>query len=149
MKPFDEVSETIRRKVLREKKVEKAHAIASEIKGKIAASGDINSAKNIFPLAKVASANDFTPSGTINGIGRDFAFSQAALESEVNSISNPVKSTRGSYLIKVTDRTAIDSTLYSIQKNSSWRLGPPASGCRPSISVPPPGPEPRWQAKTA
>ncbi len=45
-------------------------------------------------------------------------FPKQHLKLEINKVSNPVKSTRGSYLLKVTDRTEIDSTLYSIQKNS-------------------------------
>lgn len=118
IKPFDEVSETIKRKVLREKKIEKTYSIAKEIKEKITASDDLSIAQSIFPWAKVSSATDFTPSGSIPGIGRDFAFSQTALEAELNKISNPAKSTRGSYLLKVTGRTEIDSTLYSIQKKS-------------------------------
>ena len=117
-KPFEEVSENIKRKVIREKKAEKANLIAKEIKAKVTGNGDFNIAKSIYPAAKISTANNFSPAGSVPGIGRDFAFSQAALEAKINKVSEPVKSARGSYLLKVTQRTEIDSTLYSIQKNS-------------------------------
>ena len=100
VKPFEEVSESIKRKVIREKKIQKANSIAVEIKEKIAANGDLSIAKNIFPLAKVASANDFTPSGSIPGIGRDFAFSQAALDAEINKSFKSSKINKRKLFIK-------------------------------------------------
>ena len=116
--PFEEVSENIKRKVIREKKINKALELAKEIKEKALESNELSIAKAIYDKAKVSVAKDFTASGTVPGIGRDFSFSQAALDAELNSITDPVKSNRGSYLLKVTSRSEIDSTMYNIQKNS-------------------------------
>lgn len=79
---------------------------------------DLSAASSIYDKAKVASAPNFTANGNVPGLGRDLAFTQAALDEPLNKISNPFKGIRGYFLIKVTQRTAIDSTLYSIQKNS-------------------------------
>jgi parvulin-like peptidyl-prolyl isomerase len=116
--PFEEVSESIKRTVLRIKKLEKAVAIAGEVKEKAEQNGDLNIAQSVYEKARVSTASNFTASGNIPGIGRDLTFAQAALEAELNKISDPVKANRGAYLLKVTERTKIDSTLYSIQKNS-------------------------------
>lgn len=116
-KPFEEVVESIKRIVQRNKKIEKTFEIASEIKEKVA-DGNFGNARSIFPKAKISKAADFTASGTIPGIGRDYAFAQAALKAELNKVVGPVKANRGSYLLKITQRTELDSTLYSIQKNS-------------------------------
>ncbi len=117
-KPLKDVSESIKRIVLREKKIERTLNIAKEIKEKISTTNELSVAKTVYEKAKVSSANSFTASGTIPGIGRDFAFSQAALQAELNTITGPVKSNRGSYLLKVTSRSEIDSTIYNVQKNS-------------------------------
>ena len=69
-------------------------------------------------MARVSSAKNFKASGNIPGVGLDFAFAQAALEADLNVVTDPVKANRGSYLLKVTNRSEIDSTLFSIQKNS-------------------------------
>ncbi len=117
-KPFEEVKETIKPKVLREKKLEKAKSFANEIKSKLGGASNFATAPQIYSNVKVAEALDFTASGNIPGIGRDLAFSQAALDAPLNKIFGPIKSTRGYYLLKVTQRSAVDSTMYSIQKNS-------------------------------
>ena len=117
-KPFEEVSATINSKLLREKKLDRAVKIANEIKDKAAQSGDLSIAKAVYDKARVSNASSFSAAGTIPGVGRDFAFAQAALEAELNKITDPVRANRGAYLLKVTERSEIDSTLYSIQKNS-------------------------------
>ncbi|MCB0744604.1 MAG: peptidylprolyl isomerase, partial [Ignavibacteriae bacterium] len=118
IKPFEEVKESIKAKVLREKKFEKAKTIVTEIKTKLGDSGNLTEATKVYPKAKVSSVPSFTANGNIPGVGRDLAFTQAALTSPINQISNPVKAVRGYYLLKVTQRTDIDSTMFSIQKNS-------------------------------
>jgi parvulin-like peptidyl-prolyl isomerase len=117
-KPFEEVSEAVKRAVIRKKKVDESISIANRIKEQAESSGDLSVAKSIFDKAVVSNAENFTASATIPGIGRDPAFAQAALNAELNEISEPVKSSRGSYLLKVTERTEVDSTLFNIQKNS-------------------------------
>jgi len=118
VKSLEEVSDNIKRTILNEKKIEKAKLIAQEIKEKISGSGDFSIAKNVYDKARVSTANNFSAAGTIPGLGRDLSFSQAALEAELNTITNPIKSNRGSYLLKVTNRSEIDSTMFAIQKNS-------------------------------
>jgi len=118
IKPFEEVSANIKSKFLREQKLARANSITQEIREKISASGDLNLATSVYDKARVSTAKNFKASGSIPGVGLDFAFAQAALEAELNSITDPVKSNRGCYLLKVTHRSEIDSTLFSIQKNS-------------------------------
>ncbi len=117
-KPFEEVKEIIKRKIIREKKFSKAKSIANEIKDKVGDSGDLSIATTVYSKARVSKATNFTASGTIPGIGRDYAFTQAALDAELNKITGPVKANRGYYLLKVTERSEIDSTMFSIQKNA-------------------------------
>lgn len=117
-KPYEEVVESIKRKVIQEKKLELAKSFAEEIKKSALESGDLSVATKVYNMARVATAKDFTAAGTIPGIGRDLSFTQAALDAPLNVVTGPVKSNRGYYLLKVTQRAELDSTLYSIQKNS-------------------------------
>jgi len=116
-KPLDEVKSSIELLVKREKKSEKELSITKEIETKIADS-DFNKATEVFSDAKISTAINFTPAGSIPTLGRDYAFSQKALELPVNKISEPFKGNRGSYIIKVTSKTPFDSTSFSMQKNS-------------------------------
>ncbi len=116
--PLDEVKNRVKAAALKEKRTSKEFNIAQEIRTKIGDSGDLNLAKEVLPTAKVASVNNFSSAGSIPTIGREFAFSQVALESPINVVSEPIKGNRGSYIIRVTSRTAFDSTSYSLQKNT-------------------------------
>jgi parvulin-like peptidyl-prolyl isomerase len=116
--PLEKVKNIVKSAAQREKKSNKEMSIAKEIRTKIGDKGDLNLAKTIFPAAKVASVNNFSTSGTIPGIGRDFAFSQTAYEAEENVLSNPVKGVRGSYLIRVTKKTPFNEDAFELQKIS-------------------------------
>jgi parvulin-like peptidyl-prolyl isomerase len=116
-KPLEEVKPAIEREVLREKKLEKTFEIAKEVKAKVSETGTLQSATTVYPKAKVSTATDFTTNGNVGGLGKDFAFTGYALEGEKNKISDPIKGSRGSYLIKVIKRTEFDSTAYSLQQN--------------------------------
>lgn len=115
-KPLDKVKDNVTRLVKREKKAEKELGIAKEIKEKIGDSGNFEVAKEVFPKAKVSSVSNFTTSGMIPSLGREFAFSQKAFELPLNTVSEPFKGNRGSYIIKVTSKTPFDSTAFSLRK---------------------------------
>ncbi len=117
-KPLDDVKNNIKSVVSRNKKSSKELSIAQEIRAKIGDSGDLNLAKEVLPSAKVATVSNFSTAGSIPTIGREFAFSQTAFDSDINVVSQPVKGNRGSYIVRVTSKTAFDSTSFSLQKNS-------------------------------
>jgi peptidyl-prolyl cis-trans isomerase D len=117
-KSFDEEKKTIAPKVLKDLKFAKAKSIAEEIKSKLGESSDLSKATEVYSKAKVGSIPEFTANGNVPGVGRDLAFTQAALDETLNKITAPIKGVRGYFLLKVTNRTSIDSTMFSIQKNS-------------------------------
>ena len=116
--PIDEVKQIITNKARREKKADKAQSIAVEAREKIGSGDDLNIAKEVYPKAKVASVNNYPPSGVVPGLGREFKFAQKSLELPVFEISDPFKGNKGSFILKVTSKTPFDSTSYSIQKNT-------------------------------
>ncbi len=118
IKPFEEVKKIVERKVALEMKMEKAKKISMNIKNKLGEDGDLSKATEIYPKARVSKAKNFNAANPIPGIGREPAFVQAALTAELNKITDPVKASRGYFLLKVTRRTKFDSTMFSIQKKS-------------------------------
>ncbi len=116
-KPLEEVKTQIKRKLKKEKKINKTVEMAADAKRKIGGdNGDVSMVKTYYPKARVSNVKDFTATGTIPGIGRDYAFINYALTGEIGKVSDPVRSNVGSYLIKVTQRTKFDSTMFSLQK---------------------------------
>ena len=114
LRKFDEIKPMVKNLILKNKKIAKAMLIASDIRSKIGDSGDPSIAKSVFVNAKVDTTAEFTTSGNIPGIGRDFAFSDYAVKGDIGKWSKPIKGVASAYLIKVTFRTQIDQ----IQMNS-------------------------------
>ena len=116
VKPFEEVKDKIKPEVIREKQYAKAKQLVEEIKQKV--DGDLSKAQTVNAKVTYNQANDFTPAGTIPGLGKDWAFIETALKAPLNKVTDPVHGYRGYYLIKVTNRTAFDSSKYEIQRNT-------------------------------
>jgi hypothetical protein len=61
--------------------------------------------------------NNFTPTGTVPTLGREYAFAYIASNLKVNEVSDAFLGNRGGFIVKLTSKTKFDSTAYSIQKN--------------------------------
>jgi|SRR5690554_3377468 len=117
VRPFEEVKDMIRPHVIREKKFEKAKNIIAEVQKKI--KNNLSEASEINNKIKTGTTGSFTGStGTVPSLGREFAVVEKAQELELNKISEPVKGTRGYYLLKVIERTPFDSTAFSAQRTN-------------------------------
>jgi peptidyl-prolyl cis-trans isomerase D len=116
VKSFDEVKNTLKPQVIREKQYEKAKKLVEDIKNKV--NGDLSKATSINPKVTYNQAKDFSPAGVVPGLGKDWGFIESALKADVNKVTNPVHGYRGYYLIKVTQRTPFDSSAYEIQRNT-------------------------------
>jgi peptidyl-prolyl cis-trans isomerase D len=113
---FDDVKASVKNIVTREKALAKAMELVSQIRSKIGDSGDGNIAKTVWTAARVDTTTEFTTSGSIPGIGLEYAFSDYSFKSDINKWSQPVKGNRGAYLIYVKYRTKYDSQLFDFQK---------------------------------
>ncbi|MFH1197181.1 MAG: peptidylprolyl isomerase [bacterium] len=116
VKPFEEVKDGIRPAVVKEKKLEKSIQIVNDLNKRI--NGDFSKAKYFFRDAVVDTAKEFTIIGNVPGIGNDPAFSQFCSTAEVGKISKPFKGQRGSYIVKLVNKTQFDNNAFELQKNS-------------------------------
>jgi len=117
-KPFDKVKNQIKYKLVNQKKVAVTFEIAKKMKVKIGDNPNLSLAAKIFPRVKVSHMENITPVSTIAGVGRDYIFNDYVMTGEIGKVSNAIKGKRGSYIIRITNRTKFDSTAFAIQKNS-------------------------------
>jgi peptidyl-prolyl cis-trans isomerase D len=112
---FDKIKDQLKPAVIREKKMEKAKTIAADLSKKVG--NDLSKASELNPYVIVDTSGSFTAAGSIKGIGRDYAFAAKAQVLDLNKVSEPIKGSRGYFLIKVTERTPFDQTVYDMQKD--------------------------------
>ncbi len=115
-KPLEEVEAQVRREVIKSKKLELTKKIAEDIYNNIKGSGEISQAAKYYDKAKVSTANGFGTGGGIPGVGNEFAFSNYAIDAPLNQISKPITGTKGTFLIKVTQRNTFDEANFEAQK---------------------------------
>lgn len=115
-KPLEDVSGSIKSIIRKEIKSKKIKELALEMKKLVDASGDLNDAKKLDATVQVDAANEFAATGRIPGVGQEFAFTDFAMNAELNKVSEPILGSRGCYLIKVTQRTPFDESGFSVQK---------------------------------
>jgi len=114
-RPFDELKESLRPLALRSKKLERATAIAADLRSKLGPADSVSRVTEFNPSVTITRTGDFSLSGGIPLAGRDPAFIGAVSALQVGQISPAVKGTRGAYLIQLLSRTEIDSVIYSSQ----------------------------------
>ncbi len=115
---FEKIKGSIRSKLVREKKLEKAYEIAKLIRERIVATGNMDLAKEIFKNAYVGKAEKFDGLGLISGVGREPAFVEYAMTAKLNEISKPIRGTQGTFLIKLTYRKPFNETEFTVQKTT-------------------------------
>lgn len=111
--PFDEVKVSMKPAVIREKKFERLEKIAKDTYSK--AGGDLYKIPQIKPELVIQQTGPFTASGTIPNLGRDYAFINRALSTEVGKTTEPFRGMRGYYVMKLTKKTPFDKDAYSAQ----------------------------------
>jgi parvulin-like peptidyl-prolyl isomerase len=117
VKKFDDVKLQVKNIVTRNKKLAKAMSLVADIRSKVGDNGDVSTvAKTVWASAKVDTTSEFTLSGNIPKLGREFAFADYAYKGDLNKWSQPVKGRLGAYLIKVTYRTQFNNSTYGFQK---------------------------------
>ncbi len=117
VRPFDEVKESLKPRVLREKKMSVLKGIVEKDRASIGDTTDLAALQTNDPNVSVQTTGQFSPNGGIPTIGREPAFVGIALTDPVRKISQPVEGVRGYYLLKVLSRTPFDSTSFNMQKS--------------------------------
>ena len=118
VRPLDEIKETLRPLVLREKKLQRAVQMAAQVRAQLSPGDSLTKIRQINPAIPVNETGPFVAAGTVPGIGRDPKFVGAAEGLALGAISNPVEGLRGAYLLQLLSKSVFDSTAYAAQREA-------------------------------
>ncbi|MBI5022212.1 MAG: peptidylprolyl isomerase [Ignavibacteriales bacterium] len=116
IRPFDEVKTVVESRLKRDKKLEKVKLIAAETRKSISQTDSLQKLSQMNPKINVQHLTSFSLSGYIPGIGRDLGFFGGISQLNTGDLSQPIESQRGVYLIKLINKSAFDSTVYTSQR---------------------------------
>lgn len=92
--------------VKQQKKLDALKQQAADLKSKI--SGDINSLKNVNPQLNIQRADTVSVAAPSPIIGADFDFANAVYKLQNGQISDPIRTTRGYYIVQMRTITPFD-----------------------------------------
>lgn len=116
VRPFDEVKESLRPRVVRKQKMAKAKSVAQEKYSSVGESGDLASLAS-DPKVAVRNTGEFSVGGFVPTLGREFAVIGAVKRGAVGRNLAPVEGQRGWYIVRILNRTAVDTAAYAAQKS--------------------------------
>lgn len=116
IRPLAELKESIRPRVLRDKKMQLLKNKVSDYRKQLQPGDPLSKLSQQNPDLAIQTTGQFTPGGGVPGIGRDMMFIGSLLALKLNEVSKPFEGMRGYYIAKLTDRVEIDSTAYKAQK---------------------------------
>jgi peptidylprolyl isomerase/peptidyl-prolyl cis-trans isomerase D len=118
VRPLDEVQTIVRSQVLRQKKMQRMKERVDAFYGTISPSSDLLAAARSVQEAVAQKTGPFKATDSPQGVGRDYEFIGTALSLSPGQLSKPFEGTRGYYIMKLTSKTAFDSTQYANQRSS-------------------------------
>ncbi len=116
VRPFEDVKESLRPRTMRQKKMSQLKEIVKQKYSSLGENGDLNTLAADANIL-VQTTGDFSFSGAIPGIGREYAVSGTVKNGLTQKILSPVEGKRGYYIVKILNRTAFDTSAYSAIKN--------------------------------
>ena len=117
IRPFDELKTSVEARVKRERKMDKVRQLASELRGSLAQGDSLQAITRKRTDLPVVHLNSITLNAGIPGVGQDPSLTGGISALKAGEISKPIDGLRGVYLVRLTTKTAFDSTAYSAQKD--------------------------------
>jgi peptidyl-prolyl cis-trans isomerase D len=118
VRPLDEVKNLVRGMVLKEKKLEKLRPQVEEFYKKLTSSSSLIAAAQMQPEVIAQNTGAFKATDMITGVGREPKFTGTAMALKPGEISKPIDGNRGFYIIKLISKSEIDTTRYSVERES-------------------------------
>jgi len=118
IRPFDEVKTIVENRLKREKKMEDTKNVARDLRKNLSPGDSLQKVTAKNPSLSVQRAAQFTLGGYIQGVGRDLGFIGGVSTLNPGEISQPVESSRGIYLIRLLNKSSLDSTAYKTERDA-------------------------------
>jgi len=115
--PFDEIKEQVKPLALKDLKLQKTKSLAENLKAKLKG-GNLKKISELDPRLSVKTTTRFNSESSIPGLGKNYAFIEAALNADTSEVVGPIESPNGSFLIKVNSKSPFDSSSYSVQSST-------------------------------
>lgn len=121
IRPLEQVTSTIKNKLLSEKRMALAGELAQKVHEKILNGASFEQVATEDTL-EVKATDFFTRSGFVSGVGRDAKFIGAAFAlSQPGEISKPIEGIKGYYILKLIEKDKFDSKDYESKKETIAR----------------------------
>ncbi|MEK6650101.1 MAG: peptidylprolyl isomerase [Bacteroidota bacterium] len=118
VRPMDEVIANVRSMAYREKRLAKTKELAEAFVRNLGGSTDLLGATRSNPDLIAQRTGPFKSTDLPQGVGRDPRFIGTALALEPGSVSAPFEGLRGSFVMKLVSRSAVDTTAYAVERTS-------------------------------
>ena len=116
VRPFEEVKDGLKPRVLRKLKMAALKELVAKQRASVNDNASLLALRGVDAKIDADTTGEFSVNSGIPMIGRDNAFIGTALALPVGKVSQPVEGMRGCYLVKVTSRSAFDSVAFNVQK---------------------------------
>ena len=118
VQPLEEVKNSVRAAVLREKKMQRLKERVDEFYRTLNPNSDLVAAAKAVPDAVAQKLEPFKATDGPKGIGKDYAFIGTACALKPGEISKPFEGARGYYVLKLTSKLPFDSTQFAKERSS-------------------------------
>ena len=118
IRPLDEVKNIVHAYALKEKKLAKIHPDVDAFYKTLTSSSDLVAAAQSNPNVTVQTTGPFKPADGPASVGHDMKFIGTALALKIGELSKPFEGNLGYYIIKLLSKTAVDTTKYSVERES-------------------------------
>jgi parvulin-like peptidyl-prolyl isomerase len=118
IRPFDEVKSVVRSLALKEKKLAKIRPDVDAFYKTLNSSSDLIAMAQSNPNLTAQITGPFKPIDGPANVGRDLKFIGTALAMKSGELSKPFEGNLGYYIIKLLSKTEIDTTRYSMERES-------------------------------
>lgn len=116
VRPFEEVKDGLKPRVLRKLKMAALKELVAKQRASVSDNASLLALRGADAKIEADTTGEFSANGGIPMIGRDNAFIGTALALPIGKVSQPVEGVRGCYLLKVTSRSAFDTAAFNMQK---------------------------------
>lgn len=117
IKPFEDVKEQITRAVTQRKKMDKLKSMADQVASACKAAGSLDAVRSIDTTLEVRTMTGCRNNGQLQGLGGEFAATNAAFTLSTSSISDAIRGQKAWFVMVVDNR--VDANMGDFEKNRS------------------------------
>jgi parvulin-like peptidyl-prolyl isomerase len=116
--PLEDIKEQLKLRLIRNKKLDILVKKTDEVRTKLLASGGLSAAKSIDSTLDVRSAAGIRNNGFVQGLGKDYALTNAAFTAPIGSMTTTIRGENSCFLVVVKSRVEPDKSKIEADKDA-------------------------------